>query len=162
MFLATIDGCLQCGKCSHIVNRSHEISEIPVTFDENIFVTSIKKVTEEYLHTGKVEYRCEKCNYFHKEMQVKKQLLKAPEVLVLVLSRFKMISPTIYTKLNNMVAFPERLDIKVGIAQDEGRVNYRLQAVIRHIGQNVETGHYVCEARRGDKCYVFDDSQVCT
>jgi ubiquitin carboxyl-terminal hydrolase 36/42 len=100
-------------------------------------------------------YRCEneRCKHVSTIHRIQK-ILHAPDVLLIQLITFKMNGK----KDSSIVRYNEIMDITPHAANpDEGRLLYRLRAVVAHSGTE-HFGHYICLAKAPDgDWYAYDD-----
>jgi hypothetical protein len=84
--------------------------------------------------------------------------LQCPRSLIIGLKRFEYDPGRgRQSKLTQLIEYPEMLTVE---GTTKG-YNYRLCAVVEHVGASPEGGHYLCYARRFDGKWVrFDDSDV--
>lgn len=112
---------------------------------------------EPELLSGENQYQCDFC---HSLQDARKtiQILTAPEVLLLVLLRFKYCTEIGgKKKLLSLVEYPEIVTLEVS----GRRVNYRLQTVVVHTGLDSQEGHYYTWARQeDDRWLVLNDTVV--
>lgn len=121
-----------------------------------IEITSKNHINDAFNHYFASEhikrYDCDNCK---KDCDAKKQLkiTKPPICLFVQLKRF-----TVHGKINNAVEFDQILNLSQ-YYNDEAK--YKLIAVINHIGEGRESGHYTTVARtENDSFYEFDDIRV--
>ena len=84
------------------------------------------------------------------------KIFKAPEILVLHLSRFTSATQ----KIHSFVDFPAELTtdhIRDGHGQ---QMRYRLSGYIRHTGSSIANGHYIAYFQITGKWYEADDSFI--
>jgi len=106
--------------------------------------------TEEVLD-GSDMWKCPKCDALRRASK-RIEVLKAPNVLVLQLKRFKANG----SKISTPVEFPREL-------RDASLGTYDLFAVLRHHGSSIDGGHYdacIASSRSDESWRVFDDSRV--
>jgi len=117
---------------------------------------------------GDNAWQCEKCRQRVPALK-KLDLWKLPPLLMIHLKRFEWVEercggiPYYHVrKLNCMVDLPlEGLDMSSLVAErspQKAQLMYDLCAVVNHIGDNAEEGHYIATCRRPDGWYVFDDA----
>jgi uncharacterized UBP type Zn finger protein len=103
---------------------------------------------------------------FESEERIEGQISKKnsfrtlPHSLIIGLKRFYFDPYQGYSvKLHDIVQYPDIL--KLNRQFDKAVVEYRLQAVVEHIGKSPDDGHYVCWVRRFDGMWLkFDDDRV--
>jgi ubiquitin C-terminal hydrolase len=88
-------------------------------------------------------------------------LLKLPQVLIIHLKRVTF-ARGVAGKIDTHVSFSFELDVssEVQLPSDAPPVQYRLRAVIQHIGGVSDEGHYVAFVREDSKWYSCNDSDV--
>eukprot|EP00055_Hartaetosiga_balthica_P013230 m.67024 g.67024 ORF g.67024 m.67024 type:complete len:203 (-) comp8202_c3_seq2:120-728(-) len=51
-------------------------------------------------------------------------------------------------------------EMNESLPKASGSGRYRLRAIISHLGQSAQTGHYVCHIKQGDEWVIFNDRKV--
>ncbi|OHT01034.1 Clan CA, family C19, ubiquitin hydrolase-like cysteine peptidase [Tritrichomonas foetus] len=90
----------------------------------------------------------------------KSTFLSTPKSLIIGLKRFDY---DLYTctpiKLKQIIEYPDVLTMNRIV--DQKQIEYKLCAVVEHIGNTPDGGHYVCYARKLDGSWVkFDDHNI--
>ena len=90
------------------------------------------------------------------------KIKKSPNVLALHLKRFKYQEDIgRFQKLGYRVVFPFSLRLfNTSSESPNADRQYRLRAIVVHIGQALHHGHYVALIRSGEKWLLFDDDSV--
>ncbi|ORX47414.1 cysteine proteinase [Hesseltinella vesiculosa] len=84
---------------------------------------------------------CPECQQ-HQPASKKIDLWRLPDTLVILLKRFQQTPGGWYDKLDDDVAFPDRLDLTDQVLGDHtGSLVYELYAVNNHVGQDTLHGH---------------------
>ena len=148
--------CTKCGRKS----ETEEVCNSLLLQPKKESNENIKTIDEamQYFFRGEVlqgenAYSCEKCNELVKGTK-NLSLMEGPNVLVISLGRFSVVfdenMQPIFKKASHFVKFPERLDVTPYMydltVEEElqlGLHQYRLTSFISHIGEGVDSGHYV-------------------
>lgn len=105
-------------------------------------------------------YKCSHCN---KKVAAEKRftLHRAPNIATFQLKRFDY-NRIFGGKINKQISYPEALNLRPYMSENKGEpVNYKLFAVIVHVGGTSTSGHYFCYVRNSSKgWYLMDDSRV--
>lgn len=136
---------LQNGRTRTITKESHLVVPLPI---EGV------KTLEEAIAAFAAEEK------ITSDISKKTSFVSFPKSLIFGLKPFAY---DVYTdravKLKNEVSYPEILTLQRPI--DGAPIRYQLSAIVEHIGQSPESGHYVCYARRFDGVWMkFDDDAV--
>jgi ubiquitin C-terminal hydrolase len=95
-----------------------------------------------------LDHTCEWCKHDH--CTLIKKITKHPTSLVLHLKRFSWKDGTPNSKISRNVEFKEKLTLVPNM-------NYRLVAVIQHIGSTCSSGHYIAHVVVDESWVTFDD-----
>lgn len=89
------------------------------------------------------------------------QIVRAPDVLFIMLLRFAWDHKYRQVKIKDHVPYPEYLDLSEFLA-DPGDLVYRLDGVTAHSGATVSGGHYIAAVRGHDgrTFAILDDERV--
>ena len=111
--------------------------------------------------TGKNLYRCMKCKQLVPAMK-RYTLHKASKILLINLKRFEFGKNS--HKLSHLVLYPEYLNIKPYMSEEccnNNSLNYRLYAVLVHVGSSMHSGHYYSYVRSpNNRWYKADDATM--
>ncbi|KAK4417086.1 Ubiquitin carboxyl-terminal hydrolase 17 [Sesamum alatum] len=153
---------IQCMKClgrSEIFDR---MMDLTVEIDGNIYTleAALKQFTTSETLGGDDKYKCSRCKSYEKAKK-KLTVLEAPNILTIVLKRFRSGN---LEKLNKLVQFPEVLNLSPYMSgMNDKYPVYDLYAVVVHLGimNAAYSGHYVSYVKdfRGD-WFRIDDSRV--
>ena len=161
IFLSLLRSTTTCHRCSyykeqteplwvlslHFPGISNEEAAVSPTLNINSLLDSLFGVENLPLH------RCSQCNFVG-ETDTKLDIIEAPQVLVLHLSRFTGVLGKIHT----FVEFTAKLTIAY-IRDDNGQpIKYRLTGMIRHTGESIASGHYIAYLRINGNWYEANDS----
>ena len=116
----------------------------------------VYSLMDSYLSTEILdEHPCCQCS-FTGETEKKLNILNAPELLLLHLSRFTNDD----RKISTFVGFTTELStdcIRDGHGQER---RYRLTGMIRHIGETIAAGHYIAYVQISGKWYEANDCDI--
>ncbi|KAG8383596.1 hypothetical protein BUALT_Bualt04G0030400 [Buddleja alternifolia] len=153
---------IKCMKCSWRSERCDPMMDLTVEIDGNIYTLedALEQFTRSETLGGDDKYKCSRCKSYEKAKK-KLTLLEAPNILTIVLKRFRAGNSE---KLNKLVQFPEVLNLSPYMSGMSDKYPiYHLYAVIVHLGAMTATysGHYVSYVKdfRGD-WFKIDDSRV--
>lgn len=141
----THSNTLQNGKTRTVTKESHLV--IPLSIQN---IKTLEEAIDAFVAEEKIT----------KEISKKSTFISFPKSIIFGLKPFTY---NVYTgkpvKLKNDVSYPEILTLKRPF--DGVPINYQLSAIVEHIGQSPESGHYVCYSRRFDGAWMkFDDDNV--
>eukprot|EP01102_Stenamoeba_stenopodia_P004420 TRINITY_DN14731_c0_g1_i1.p1 TRINITY_DN14731_c0_g1~~TRINITY_DN14731_c0_g1_i1.p1 ORF type:complete len:660 (-),score=116.12 TRINITY_DN14731_c0_g1_i1:46-2001(-) len=111
-------------------------------------------------------WRCPDCKLL-RPISKQMEIWKAPEILIIQLKRFLMISPTCRQKIDTMVHYPLSLELSPFVISPVSprSLRYNLTAVLNHTGNSATSGvvgHYTAIAKNklDGKWYSYND-MVC-
>eukprot|EP00116_Pleurobrachia_bachei_P010661 sb/3470923/ len=133
------------------------------------------KVNTISLSEDVVELKCSVCG--HNTAQVQHRFSRLPQALVLHVQRYAFSRTGAREgKRQDAVTIPPRLDItklskdakdsSARVSEPEGPVTghnlrtrglYSLHAVISHLGESRECGHYICDVYEREQWFYYDD-----
>ena len=135
-----------------------QIMDIPLLIPENIQITNIYNLLQNFFKNETVEKYCERCKKQTKNSQQTK-IARPPEILNLCIQRFQKEGQ----KNECYIEFPEVLDLSEFIDSDfecNGDTMYFLFGIINHVG-TIEFGHYYSYIKINNKdWYEFNDAIV--
>ncbi|CAA0831200.1 Ubiquitin carboxyl-terminal hydrolase 17 [Striga hermonthica] len=152
---------IKCMKCSGRSERFDRMMDLTVEIDGSICTLedALMQFTMSETLGGDDKYKCSRCKSYEKAKK-KLTVLEAPNVLTVVLKRFRAGN---LEKLNKHVKFPEVLNLSPYMSGMNDKCPiYQLYAVVVHLGKNAAySGHYVSYVRdfHGD-WFKIDDSLV--
>lgn len=148
--------CLQCQGISDTLDPYLEIALDIQTADS--VEQALQHLVQPEELDGENAYHCATCL---KKTAASKTLTlqSAGDVLLLVLKRFSAFTGE---KLGGQVRYPECLDMRPYMSQQNGRpLHYVLYAVLVHVGRRCQSGHYFCYVKAGTgHWYKMDDAKV--
>jgi ubiquitin C-terminal hydrolase len=109
--------------------------------------------------------KCAFNNCQSKKSNKKVELKKIGKVVTFAIGRGDMSTGT-STKNNNIVLYPEEIDLSSYLCNDEKRdsddksLNYNLFAIIEHTGDLDDEGHYITYIKDSDTWYLLNDTKV--
>lgn len=111
--------------------------------------------------SGENLYRCMKCKQLVPAVK-RYTLYKAPKVLLINLKRFEFGKNS--HKLSHLVRYPEHLNVSAYMSEESSQdqqLNYRLYAVLVHVGSSMHSGHYYSYVRSpNNRWYRADDTTM--
>ena len=111
--------------------------------------------------SGENLYRCIKCKQLVPAMK-RYTLHKASKILLINLKRFEFGKNS--HKLSHPVRYPEFLNVSEYMSDDKAddqSLNYRLYAVLVHVGSSMHSGHYFSYVRApNNRWYKADDTTM--
>mmetsp|Transcript_2658 Transcript_2658/g.8744 ORF Transcript_2658/g.8744 Transcript_2658/m.8744 type:complete len:402 (+) Transcript_2658:83-1288(+) len=169
LFEGTLTNETKCLTCETVTTRDEDFLDLSLDIEQNSSVSSCLRSfsCSEALRDGD-KYFCDTCCSLQ-EGQKRMRIKRLPPVLALHLKRFKFVEQQgQYRKLSYRVVFPHELRVPgIGTAptdQEEGgaleEVIYDLFAVVIHVGQGANHGHYVSIVKSHNRWLLFDDDDV--
>ena len=138
-------------KARHVSNLPSRIMAVPIK-------SSVKDAVREYPKQEHIQsYVCPSCGSSSGGTQAK-SFSNLPDILIVQLSRFVCIKGRC-TKISE----PVRCDLSISLGGLDGSTSeYKLLAVINHIGKSMGSGHYTTTVlNRSQNCYYYcDDKKV--
>ncbi|CAF0879275.1 unnamed protein product [Rotaria sp. Silwood1] len=111
--------------------------------------------------SGENLYRCMKCKQLVPAIK-RYTLHKASKILLINLKRFEFGKNS--HKLSHLVRYPEYLNVKPYMSEEHSNdqsLNYRLYAVLVHVGSSMHSGHYYSYVRSpNNRWYKADDTTM--
>jgi ubiquitin C-terminal hydrolase len=147
--------CQQCGTSSSMADSFTILPLSVQSFDGlGLYGTldeCMRHLSDSEQMTGDNMWRCPKCKKLEKASKVY-QIIKCPPILIIQLKRFKYSDTTI-ERLGHLISYDEILHFN-------GKA-YTLKAVINHIGNSPQRGHYIATVRASDgRWYTADDANA--
>mmetsp|Transcript_23519 Transcript_23519/g.41682 ORF Transcript_23519/g.41682 Transcript_23519/m.41682 type:complete len:264 (+) Transcript_23519:247-1038(+) len=150
----------RCVVCETITQRDEPFMDLSVDVTQNSsLVSCLKAFSSEETLNGSDKFFCDVC--VSKQQALKSVLIKQlPKLLVCHLKRFKYSEELMrYQKLGYRVAFPSQLRLPNRTSECPDWV-YDLFAVVIHVGQGIQYGHYVVVVKSHGHWIKFDDDLV--
>lgn len=111
--------------------------------------------------SGENLYRCMKCKQLVQAVK-RYTLHKASKILLINLKRFEFGKNS--HKLSHLVRYPEYLNVSQYMSEENANdqsLNYRLYAVLVHVGSSMHSGHYFSYVRSpNNRWYKADDTTM--
>jgi len=136
---------LKCNTCGVSKTKQEKFLDIVLNFDEGEQqmdeLEMLKHSFEPEMLIGNNAILCEKCKKLSPETIKTTKILKLPSYLIVTLNRFKF--EKVGVKLTTPVKIHTQIDSKI-LTQNKSVApsSYNLYAVLVHIGQSAEHGHY--------------------
>lgn len=145
MFLCDLLTITQCGQCKK--ESAVPRQERNLILDIHNQPKTLEKLLEEYLAKSQVVYRCDKCET--KTIAAhRNKIVATPEVLFIQLNRFKANGAKKFARIT--------INTKIALRDEQ----YKLSALIEHMGHTKESGHYTATCAVSGKWFLFDDSKA--
>ncbi|CAK0785581.1 hypothetical protein CVIRNUC_008791 [Coccomyxa viridis] len=162
LFQGTLVSETKCLACSTITTREEAFYDLSLDIEQNCSVTAcLKNFSEMEELNGEDRFFCDACKGLQDAERTMK--IKAlPRVLCLHLKRFKYIEQQDrMRKLNYRVVFPFELKLR-NTSDDCSSLDdcYDLFAVVVHVGQGPNHGHYVSFIKSSERWLLLDDELV--
>ncbi|GAB2218039.1 hypothetical protein Droror1_Dr00001255 [Drosera rotundifolia] len=126
-------------------------------FQTLLSLTALKTTFPQPLYFGQNGKDCDKCGRLQ-DAEKRTTIKKAPQILVLHLKHFESTNQGSSQKLDYRVAYP--LELKLTNTTEAADTDYSLSAVGMHLGETLESGHYVCMAKTRNYWLYFDDEEA--
>eukprot|EP00923_Selenidium_pygospionis_P060748 GHVN01106751.1.p1 GENE.GHVN01106751.1~~GHVN01106751.1.p1 ORF type:complete len:444 (+),score=57.72 GHVN01106751.1:146-1477(+) len=153
----------RCRRCDNVTKREEPFLDLSVDIQHNSTLkTCIENFGAMEVLNRNEKYFCDECGNLE-EAERKLRIGRLPHVLTVHLKRFKFDEATQrYQRLGDNVQFPVDLTLTCFPCNSQWnvKVQYTLAAVIVHIGQGIQHGHYVCCVNTNDAWRIFDDQKV--
>ncbi|KAF0689565.1 Aste57867_18984 [Aphanomyces stellatus] len=154
----------KCLGCHRVTCRDEPFLDLSVEIEQN---TSLYYCLKKFGHTerlcGDDKFFCDTCHGLQ-DAEKRMHLKRIPHVLALHLKRFKYMEETqSFAKLFHRILFGTELKLP-SLITDSASIDstklYQLFAVVIHIGNGMDHGHYVCLIRCQEHWILFDDESV--
>ncbi|KIJ66453.1 hypothetical protein HYDPIDRAFT_26803 [Hydnomerulius pinastri MD-312] len=154
----------RCLTCENVSSRDESFLDLSIDIDQNSSVTAcLRQFSASEMLCQKEKFFCDSCCDLQ-EAERRMKIKRLPNVLALHLKRFKYQEDVQkYIKLTYRVAFPFELRLfnTVDDIPNPDRL-YELFAIVVHIGNGPNHGHYVSIIKTMGIWLVFDDETVDT
>lgn len=145
LFFGILNETFICSICGKNSNKSDSFLNIEVTPSLNI----INAIQTEWRQN--IEKTCQICNQTTEHL-LRTSIQLKPNILVILLKRFKTLKSGRITKLTTEITLPDKLDIP-GFSGD-------LIGFIDHIGVSPHSGHYVSNVKINNTWYLCNDASI--
>ena len=156
---------INCQICSYSTDKTDPLTVLSLHFpmsnnedaaDSHSRVIHINSLIDRYFRVENLhEHPCAQCGFIG-VTEKKLDITKAPQLLVLHLSRFSGG----HVKIHTIVEFTTEL-CTVCIKDGNGQsISYRLTAMIRHSGVSIEAGHYIAYVLIDGEWYEANDKRM--
>eukprot|EP01083_Nonionella_stella_P021600 59862_1 len=161
LFEGTLSSETQCLRCENVTKRDEQFIDLSLDIEENSSVTRcLQMFSSKTILNKRDKYECSECcckQEAHKCLRIK----RLPKVLILHLKRFKYIERfQSYKKLCYRVSFPFHLKVETVEGSPDAERDYRLYAVIIHIGSGMRFGHYITMVKNHGRWFMYDDDHI--
>lgn len=154
---------IKCSKCNDNRIRYDFTNMIQLKFPEKKEITkfTLDELLINYISNEKLNCRCSCCLYQTSHTKSVK-FFTFPKILILGIGRFNNMGEICYKK-TDMVNYPLELDMTKYLDDDspykDKNNKYVLVAVNLHIGNNLQSGHYVSiiKSRESNKWILYND-----
>ncbi|KAG8219375.1 hypothetical protein J3R82DRAFT_293 [Butyriboletus roseoflavus] len=162
IFEGTLTSETRCLTCENISSRDESFLDLSIDIEQNSSVTAcLRQFSASEMLCQKEKFFCDACCDLQ-EAERRMKIKRLPNVLALHLKRFKYQEDVQkYIKLTYRVAFPFELRLfnTVDDISNPDRL-YELFAIVVHIGNGPNHGHYVSIIRTMGTWLIFDDETV--
>ncbi|KAL4070479.1 hypothetical protein J3A83DRAFT_4525498 [Scleroderma citrinum] len=152
----------RCLTCENVSSRDESFLDLSIDIEQNSSVTAcLRQFSASEMLCQKNKFFCDACCDLQ-EAEKRMKIKQLPNVLALHLKRFKYQEDVQrYIKLTYRVAFPFELRLfnTVDDVSNPDRL-YQLFAIVVHIGNGPNHGHYISIIKTIDSWLVFDDETV--
>ncbi|KIJ22215.1 hypothetical protein PAXINDRAFT_64269 [Paxillus involutus ATCC 200175] len=152
----------RCLTCENVSSRDESFLDLSIDIEQNSSVTAcLRQFSASEMLCQKEKFFCDGCCDLQ-EAERRMKIKRLPNVLALHLKRFKYQEDVQkYIKLTYRVAFPFELRLfnTVDDINTPDRL-YELFAIVVHIGNGPNHGHYVSIIKTMGNWLVFDDETV--
>lgn len=151
-----------CSRCHH----TSDTFEVQYTWivgvrNQNDVRQSLQQFVCNETLSGENLYRCIKCKQLVQAVK-RYTLHKASKILLINLKRFEFGKNS--HKLSHLVRYPEHLNVSQYMSEEslnDQTFNYRLYAVLVHVGSSMHSGHYFSYVRSpNNRWYKADDTTM--
>ncbi|KAG2099812.1 uncharacterized protein F5147DRAFT_582392, partial [Suillus discolor] len=162
IFEGTLTSETRCLTCENVSSRDESFLDLSIDIEQNSSVTAcLRQFSASEMLCQRNKFFCDGCCDLQ-EAEKRMKIKRLPNVLALHLKRFKYQEDVQkYIKLAYRVAFPFELRLfnTVDDAENPDRL-YELFAIVVHIGNGPNHGHYVSIIKTLGAWLVFDDETV--
>ncbi|KAF7089732.1 hypothetical protein CFC21_092622 [Triticum aestivum] len=158
-FQGSLTNETKCLMCETVTAKDETFLDLSIDIEQNSSLTScLKSFFSTEILNAEDKFFCDNCCSLQ-EAQKRMKIKKAPQILVIHLKRFKFIEQlSQHKKLSYRVVYP--MELKLSSASDDVDCEYSLFAVVVHVGNAANHGHYVSQIKSGDHWLSFDDDSV--
>ncbi|KAF8131617.1 hypothetical protein EV363DRAFT_1398706 [Boletus edulis] len=160
IFEGTLTSETRCLTCENLSSRDESFLDLSIDIEQNSSVSAcLRQFSASEMLCQKEKFFCDACCDLQ-EAERRMKIKRLPNVLALHLKRFKYQEDR-HIKLTYRVAFPLELRLfnTVDDIPNPDRL-YELFAIVVHIGNGPNHGHYVSIIKTLGYWFVFDDETV--
>ncbi|PSS26576.1 Ubiquitin carboxyl-terminal hydrolase [Actinidia chinensis var. chinensis] len=149
----------RCLRCETVTARDETFFDLSLDIEQNSSITScLRNFSSTETLNAEDKFFCDKCCSLQ-EAQKRMKIKKPPQVLVIHLKRFKYVeNQSRYKKLTYRVVFP--FELKLSNTVEDAEPEYSLFAVVVHVGNGPNHGHYISLVKSHNHWLFFDDDSV--
>ncbi|XBI46675.1 hypothetical protein VPH35_110856 [Triticum aestivum] len=131
----------KCLMCETVTAKDETFLDLSIDIEQNSSLTScLKSFFSTEILNAEDKFFCDNCCSLQ-EAQKRMKIKKAPQILVIHLKRFKFIEQlSQHKKLSYRVVYP--MELKLSSASHDVDCEYSLFAVVVHVGNAANHGHY--------------------
>lgn len=147
---------LNCNNCKYQQINIEVFSTLMLDINDK---TDFNKIITNYFEKEKLdEWKCDKCKNKNSADKFIK-LWEIPNILVIVLKRFKYTNEGYLKKITNVIEIPENITFCKGsvLKNENEEYSYNLMTIGNHVGL-YEFGHYYAICKKDDGWYKYDDN----
>ncbi|KAH0837899.1 hypothetical protein J3R83DRAFT_6129 [Lanmaoa asiatica] len=162
IFEGTLTSETRCLTCENVSSRDESFLDLSIDIEQNSSVTAcLRQFSASEMLCQKEKFFCDACCDLQ-EAERRMKIKRLPNVLALHLKRFKYQEDVgKYIKLTYRVVFPFELRLfnTVDDIPNPDRL-YELFAIVVHIGNGPNHGHYISIIKTMGTWLIFDDETV--
>ncbi|CAL5224372.1 g7047 [Coccomyxa viridis] len=162
LFQGTLVSETRCLACNTVTTREEAFYDLSLDIEQNCSLTAcLQNFSATEALDGDDKFFCDACKGLQ-DAQKRMKIKALPHVLCLHLKRFKYIEQQDrMRKLNYRVVFPFELKLRNTSDDCKGADDfYDLFAVVVHVGQGPNHGHYVSFIKSSEHWLLLDDELV--
>jgi len=162
IFEGTLTNETKCLTCESVTNKDESFLDLSIDIGQNRSLTScLSNFSSVETLSQNDKFYCDKCNSLQ-EAQKRMKIKQLPNTLIIHLKRFKFFeSFQQYKKLNYRVVFPFEIIVQnttTDIVDPDKK--FYLFAVVIHVGNGPNHGHYVSMIKSHGVWFIFDDDNI--
>ncbi|KAF2076996.1 hypothetical protein CYY_001705 [Polysphondylium violaceum] len=162
IFEGTLTNETKCLTCESVTNKDESFLDLSIDIGQNRSLTScLSNFSSVETLSQNDKFYCDKCNSLQ-EAQKRMKIKQLPNTLIIHLKRFKFFEAfQQYKKLNYRVVFPFEIIVQntTNDIVDPDKKFY-LFAVVIHVGNGPNHGHYVSMIKSHGVWFIFDDDNI--
>jgi len=150
----------KCLGCETVTKRDETFWDLSLELQQNFSLCAcLRTFSKVETLTGADKFLCDCCGC-KQEAQKRVLIKQIPRLFVCHFKRFNYLEQrSVHSKLNHRVAFPTQLRLP-NSTDDCPDAKFELVAIVVHIGQGIQYGHYVAVVKCQGHWIKFDDETV--